>query len=266
MIAPNVAGAWRYRHFILSSIRGEIRARFVRSRMGGLWMIIHPLAQAAIYALVLAEIMAAKLPGLANDRFAYALYLLSGMLGWSLFSDLISRCLTLFIDNGNLLKKMPFPRICLALIVAGSALLNNLLLFLAIIAVFALSGHVPGAQIFWIPALMLLTLAVGLGLGLLLGVVNVFVRDVGQVVPVVLQFGFWLAPIAYTLDIVPPSMRRVLYLNPMTPIVRGYQDALLFDRAPDIGDLGVLALAALILLGVALALFRRASPEMVDVL
>jgi lipopolysaccharide transport system permease protein len=113
---------------------------------------------------------------------------------------------------------------------------------------------------------MLLTLAVGLGLGLLLGVVNVFVRDVGQVVPVVLQFGFWLAPIAYTLDIVPPWMRRVLYLNPMTPIVRGYQDALLFDRAPDIADLGVLALAALILLGVALALFRRASPEMVDVL
>jgi lipopolysaccharide transport system permease protein len=266
MIAPNVAGAWRYRDFILSSIRAEIRARFVRSRLGGLWMIIHPLAQAAIYALVLAGIMAAKLPGLANDRFAYALYVLSGMVGWSLFSDLVSRCLTLFIDNGNLLKKMPFPRICLPLIVAGSALLNNLLLFAVVIAVFALSGHVPGTQIVWVPALMLLTLAVGLGIGLLLGVVNVFVRDVGQVVPVVLQFGFWLAPIAYTPEIVPPSMHRVLYLNPMTPIVQGYQDALVFNRVPDVADLAVLAVAALILLGASLSLFRRASPEMADVL
>jgi lipopolysaccharide transport system permease protein len=266
MIAPNVAGAWRYRNFILSSIRAEIRARFVRSRLGGLWMIIHPLAQAAILALVLAEIMAAKLPGLANDRFSYALYLLCGMLGWSLFSDLVSRCLTLFIDNGNLMKKMLFPRICLPLIVAGSALLNNLLLFLAVIAVFVVSGHLPGVQIVWVPALMLLTLAVGLGVGLLLGVVNVFVRDVGQVVPVVLQFGFWLAPIAYTPDIVPPSMRRILYLNPMTPIVQSYQDALLFNRVPDLGNLASLALCALILLGVALVLFRRASPEMVDVL
>ena len=120
-------GAWRYRHFIGSSIRAEIRARFGRSRLGGIWMIIHPLAQAAILALVLAEIMSAKLPGMANARFGYALYLLSGMLGWSLFSELVTRCLTLFIDNGNLLKKMQFPRICLPLIAAGSAVLNNAL-------------------------------------------------------------------------------------------------------------------------------------------
>ena len=81
---------------------------------------------------------------------------------------------------------------------------------------------------------MLLTLAIGLGVGLLLGVINVFVRDVGQVVPVALQFGFWLAPIAYTPDVVPAALRRLLYLNPVTPIVQGYQDALLFDQVPDL--------------------------------
>jgi hypothetical protein len=138
MIAPNLGSAWRYRHFIASSIRAEIRARFVRSRLGGLWMIIHPLAQAAILALVLAELMSAKLPGMGNDRSGYALYLLSGMLGWSLFAELVTRCLTLFIDNGNLLKKMLFPRICLPLIAAGSAVLNNALLFAAVVGVFAL--------------------------------------------------------------------------------------------------------------------------------
>ena len=105
MIVPNLASAWRYRHFILSSIRAEIRARFIRSKLGGLWMIVHPLAQAAIFTLVLAGIMSAKLPGMANDRSAYALYLLSGLLAWTLFAELVNRCLTLFIDNANLLER-----------------------------------------------------------------------------------------------------------------------------------------------------------------
>jgi len=266
LIAPNLASAWRYRHFIVSSIRSEIRARFARSKLGGLWMIIHPLAQAAIFALVLAGIMSAKLPGMANDRSAYALYLLSGMLGWSLFADIVNRSLTLFVDNANLLKKMSFPRICLPIIAAGSALLNNMLLFVAVLAAFLAFGRLPGGSVVWAPLLMLLTLAMGLSIGLLLGVINVFVRDVGQIVPVVLQFGFWLAPIAYTPDIVPPALRRLIDLNPMTPIVEGYQSVLLFNRAPDVLALAWLTLACGVLLVAALVMFRRASPEMVDVL
>src|SRR5437764_1324747 len=86
-------------------------------------------------------------------------------------------------------------RKCLALIAAGSALVNNVLLFLAVLLLFAVLGHPPGLYTLWVPELMLLTLSVGLGIGLMLGVFNVFIRDVGQVVPIALQFGFWLAPI-----------------------------------------------------------------------
>jgi lipopolysaccharide transport system permease protein len=266
MLAPNFSSAWRYRHFILSSIHTEFRARFVRSKLGGLWMIIHPLAQAAIFALILAEVMAAKLPGMANNKFAYAIYLLSGMLAWSLFSEITSRCLTVFIDNGNLLKKMLFPRINLPLIIAGSALVNNLLLLLAILVVFALLGHVPGARFAWMPFLILLTMALGLGVGLLLGVFNVFVRDVGQVVPIVLQLVFWFTPIVYTPDVVPQNLRALLYLNPMTAIVQSFQNVMLFDKAPEFLALTWVFVATLLLLTAALALFRRASGEMVDVL
>lgn len=259
-------GAWRYRFFILSSIQSEFRSRFIRSRLGGLWMIIHPLAQAAIFALVLAEVMAAKLPGMANDKFAYAMYLMSGMLAWSLFSEVIGRCLTLFIDYGNLLKKIAFPRISLPLIVVGSALFNNLLLFLAIIVVFGLLGHVPGAQIVWVPLLMLITLALTLGIGLILGVLNVFIRDVGQVVPVVLQLGFWFTPIVYTPNIVPKALHPILHMNPMTTVVQSYQNAMFFNTTPDLVGLGWLVLVTLVLLGGALIMFRRAGAEMVDVL
>lgn len=261
-----LSGAWRYRHFIISSIRNEFRTRFIRSRLGGLWMIVHPLAQAAIFALILAKVMTAKLPGMANDKFAYAIYLLSGMLAWALFSEVINRCLTLFIDNGNLLKKIVFPRISLPLIVVGSALLSNLLLFFAIIIVFGFLGHYPGPQIAWVPILMLVTLALALGIGLIFGVLNVFARDVGQVVPVLLQLGFWFTPIVYTLNMVPESLRPILHLNPMTMIVQSYQNTMLFNTMPDFVGLGWLALFILLLLSGALTIFRRASAEMVDML
>jgi lipopolysaccharide transport system permease protein len=266
MRAPNLVSAWRYRHFIFSSIHAEFRARFVRSKLGGLWMIIHPLAQAAIFALVLAQVIGAKLPGMASNKFAYAIYLLSGMLAWSLFSEIVSRCLTVFIDNGNLMKKMLFPRINLPLIVAGSALINNLLLLLAILVVFALLGHIPGPRFAWAPLLILMTMGLGLGVGLLLGVFNVFVRDVGQVVPIALQLGFWFTPIVYTPDVVPAGLRSALLLNPMTTIVQSFQNVMLFDTAPDIAGLTWIFLGTLLLLTVVLALFRRASGEMADVL
>ncbi len=257
---------WNYRYFVLSSIQGEFRARFVRSKLGALWMVINPLAQAIILALVLAEVMGAKLPGMANDKFAYAVYLMSGMLAWALFTEMISRCLTLFIDNANILKKIAFPRICLPLIVAGSVLLNNVLLFLAIILVFGVLGHVPGAQVAWVPLLMLVTLALAMGIGLILGVLNVFVRDVGQVVPVVLQLGFWFTPIVYSPNILPENMRLVLDMNPMTTVVQSYQNAMLFNTSPDFAGLGWLVLVTFFLLGASLIMFRRASAEMVDVL
>ena len=91
---------WLYRRFVLSSIRTEFVARFARSRLGGIWMIIHPLAQVAIYALILSEVLAAKLPGIEN-KYSYAIYLVAGTLAWTLFAEIISRCLVLFIEQGN---------------------------------------------------------------------------------------------------------------------------------------------------------------------
>lgn len=258
-------GAWRYRHFILSSIKNEFLNRFVRSRLGGLWMVIHPLAQVAIFAFILSAVLSAKLPGIDN-RYAYALYLMAGMLAWSLFTELVSRSLTVFVDNGNLLKKMMFPRICLPLIVSGSALVNNLLLFVAILAVFALLGHQPGWTVFWLPVLIVLNVTLGTGLGLVLGVFNVFIRDIGQVVPIILQFWFWLTPIVYVPTVIPERYRDWLFLNPMAPLVNAYQNILVFGTEPEWAPLTGVAVMTIASLIFALFIFRKAAPEMADAL
>ena len=254
---------WRYRFFILSSIKTELQARFIRSRLGGLWLILHPLAQVVIFAFVLSSVLSARLPGVTN-QYGYSIYLMAGTLGWSLFSEVVNRCLTLFIDNGNILKKLVFPRIALPLVATGSALVSNLLLFAAILAIFGALGHWPGLSLGCLPLLIVLNIALGLGLGLGLGVLNVFMRDIGQIVPVLLQFLYWLTPVVYMVDIIPVEYRDWLKLNPMLPIITAYQDVLLYDRLPDWLALGKIALIALALLGISLLLFRKASPEMVD--
>ena len=256
---------YAYRLFIVSSIKNELHIRFVRSKLGALWIVIHPLMQVLIFALILSEVLSAKLPGI-NNKYAYALYLMAGTLCWALFSETISKCLTLFIDNSNLLKKMAFPRVCLPLIAAGTALVNNLMLLVAILAVFAALGHVPDIQIVWLPILILITLMLAMGVGLLLGTLNVFMRDIGQVVPVILQALFWLTPVVYNIDILSQGVQRWFRLNPLLPLVTSYQNILVYGKSPLWSELAILVGVSFLLLLFALLVFRRASPEMVDVL
>lgn len=256
---------WAYRFFIISSIKTEFRSRFARSSLGGIWMILHPLAQVAIYALVLSAVLKAKLPNIDN-QYAYAIYLMAGMLGWSLFSEVFGRCITIFVDNSNLIKKMAFPKITLPLIITGSVLVNNILLLGAILIVFGMLGHIPTLQLLWLPLLMVISLALALGLGLMLGIINVFMRDIGQIIPIVMQFWFWLTPIVYVADTLPEEYRDFFYYNPMTGIIEGYQNILVYDKSIDLTTLTYPIVLACISMVLALFMYFRANEEMADAL
>ena len=256
---------WDYRNFILSSIIGEFKSRFARSRLGGIWMILNPLAQVAIYAIILSHLMSSRLQGV-NYKYSYIIYLMAGTLTWSLFSEIVTRCLTVFIDNSNLLKKIIFPRICLPIIILGSSLVNNSLLLFSIVFISAILGHWPNFSITFLPIMVILTSMLGIGLGIVLGVLNVFIRDIGQVIPILLQFGYWLTPIVYMPTIIPEHYRHWLAFNPLYPVVNSYHRILVFGIWPDFKNLLWVILLGFFLLGIGLFLFRKASPEMVDVL
>ncbi|MEZ9464553.1 ABC transporter permease [Vibrio splendidus] len=256
---------WTYRYFILSSIRTEFRSRFARSKLGGLWMILNPLAMVLIYALVLSQIMTAKLPGVST-QYSYPIYILSGVIGWTLFSEVLNRCLTIFIDNSNLLKKVSFPKITLPLVVIGGGLVNFFLMFITTYVVFGFLGHFPFQALNWLPILVLITISLAVGIGLFFGVLNVFMRDIGQILNVVLQFWFWLTPIVYMISIIPEKYQWLVKLNPMTGVTMGYQNVLLYNKAPDASLLVYPGLFALVSLSLAIFIFGKASEEMADVL
>ncbi len=259
-----IRAAWTYRGFVASSVTNEFKSRLARSRFGTAWIMLQPLAQVLIFATVLSNVLAARLAGVDN-KYAYAVYLISGILCWSMFAEIIQRCTTIFIDNASLLKKVQFPRIALPLIAIGSAIVTNLALLAVILVILPFLGIVPGLGLLWLLPLMVLTCALAAGIGLFFGTLNVFVRDVGQVVAVVLQFWFWITPIVYPIDVVPEGFRATLAINPVVPLVVSYHNVILFGTAPDPKILwsGVVAVVFLV---AALLLFRRGSSEMVDVL
>lgn len=258
-------GLWLYRNFVLSSIRNELISRFARSKLGGLWMIINPLAQVAIYALILSNVLATKLPGIDN-QYAYAIYLMAGLLAWTLFNEIISRCLNLFVAQGNLMKKMSFPRITLPTIVVGSALLDNILLFIAMLGVFALLGHQFSIAMLWLIPITLSVVILAIGIGLILGVLNVFLRDIAQITPIILQMLFWFTPIVYPVTIIPEAYRYWLSFNPMYPLTDAYHQILVYGNSPQWDGVLITSAIGLFLAGLSLFMFRRASAEMVDVL
>jgi lipopolysaccharide transport system permease protein len=243
----------------------EFKIRFARSKLGGFWMILQPLSQVLIYALILSTVMGAKLPTI-NNRYAYALYLMSGTLAWTFFNEIVTRCLTLFVDKANLIKKMQFPCLTLPVVVIGSALLNNLMLLFSILVIFSLLGHYPASSCVWFPILTLANAILAVGIGLILGVFNVFMRDLTHIMPILLQLLFWATPIVYPITIIPEHLRHYLYYNPLYPLVERYQNLFLYDKAPDIFSLVFVSSFALIIFFLGVFVFRRASPEMADVL
>lgn len=256
---------YRYRHFILTSVLSEFKSKFIRSQLGWLWSILHPLVQAAVFAVILSEVLGAKLAGVAG-KAAYPVYLMAGLAAWGLFNEIVSRCLTVFLEYGSAMKKIAFPRLCLPVILFSSAVINHLLLLASMCVVFYFIGHLPGTAWFALPIGIALIAMTALGLGIILGVLNVFIRDVAQVMTVVLQLWFWLTPIVYTVETLPAHLQWISAANILTPLVRVYQDAMLRDLWPDPVQLLLPTSTALLLICAAYVLFKRASEELVDVL
>lgn len=256
---------WDYRYFVISSIKTEYKGRFARNKLGLLWMIFQPLSMVLIYSLILSQIMTSKLPGVTT-QYAYPVYLLSGIIAWTLFSEVMSRCVNIFIENANLLKKLSFPRLALPLIVIGSSTVNFILMAIIIYIVLGILGHFPYHTLYWLPLLAVITLGLSSGLGLFCGIINIFIRDIGQLIAIIMQFWFWLTPIVYMVNIIPQKFQGLILINPLTGIVMGFQNVILYDKPPNVNLLIYPSLLAVVFLILTSVLYKKAVEEMTDLL
>lgn len=254
---------WAYRGFILGNVKREFQLKYRNSLMGAAWTVINPLAMILIYTVIFAQVMRAKLPGV-DSTFAYSIYLCAGVLTWGLFAEITSRAQNMFLENANLIKKLSFPRLCLPMTVVANAGLNFAIVFGLFTAFLLVSNNFPGWPYLALIPVLMIQIAFAIGLGISLGVLNVFFRDVGQFFGIFLQFWFWLTPIVYPANILPERVKPLMALNPMSGLTSAYQTILVHGQGPNWTDLWPVATLAVILCMLGLHLFRKHAGEMVD--
>ncbi|HSQ80046.1 MAG TPA: ABC transporter permease [Casimicrobiaceae bacterium] len=252
-----------FRDFILESVRRDFVSRYLGTKLGFFWAIAQPLTMILIYTLVFAEIMKPALPG-HPSRFAYSIYLCSGILTWQLFSELLNRSVGVFVHNAGLLKKVNLPKLALPVIVALSGLSNFAVVLSLFLGFLLVIGSFPTASVLAGIPLLVLVVALALGLGVFLGTINVFYRDVGQTMSMLLQFWLWLTPIVYAGRSLPAFFAQIVAWNPMSPIVTFAQTIFLEGRVPSWSMLLYPAAVAAGFLLLGLFAFRRLSSEIVD--
>jgi len=254
---------WAFRGFILGTVKREFQSKYRNSLFGATWMIVSPLAQILVYTVIFSKIMDARLPGI-EGTFGYSIHLCAGILTWGLFSEISSRSVSMFLDNANLLKKLSFPRLCLPIALVVSSLLNFTIVFGLFTCFLLATGNFPGiAYIALVPLLVVLVMF-AVGMGMVLGVLNVFFRDVGQLFGIVIMFWFWLTPIIYPLSILPERIQPLMALNPMAALIGQFQTVLVRGGWPEWEALTYPVTLAIVLCLLGLRLFRRHAGEMVD--
>ncbi len=254
---------WAYRGFILGSVQREFQSKYRNSLLGAAWTVINPLAMIVVYTVIFSQLMRAKLPGL-DTTFGYSIYLCAGTLTWGLFAEITGRAQNTFLENANLLKKLSFPRLCLPVVVVANAGLNFGIIFGLFTVFLILTGSFPGFAYLALLPLLGILLAFAVGLGMALGVLNVFFRDVGQFFGIFVQFWFWLTPIVYPVKVLPERVQNLMSYNPMAPLMGGFQAVLVTAQWPDWASLTYPAILAVLLCLVGMRLFRRHAGDMVD--
>src|SRR5690554_3704117 len=141
-MSDRLLALWRYRGFILGSVKREFQTKYRNSLLGAAWTIISPLAMIIVYTVIFSQIMRAKLPGI-DTVFAYSIYLCAGVLTWGLFAEITGRAQNIFIENANLIKKLNFPRLCLPISIVLNALLNFSIIAGLFTIFLLLSGNFP---------------------------------------------------------------------------------------------------------------------------
>lgn len=252
------------RHLFLLKelVKRDFKGRYVGSVLGFVWSFVQPLWLLLLFTFVFSTVMEISLLGERTDNFG--IFLFAGLLPWMAIQEGLNRGALAITDNAQLVNKLRFPSEVLVAAVVLAALLHELIamgVFLVILV--AVGEFDPGSSPLLLLALTL-QLALTFGLGLLLAAINVFFRDVAQVLGMFLTGWFYFTPIVYPLSLVPEEFQPLIELNPLTPLVGLYRQGLLGGGLePPPGTLA-LAVGSGVVAVAGWWLFRRLKPAFVD--
>ena len=218
---------WSFKDMVYELTHRELRGKYKGSVLGFLWTYINPLAQIIVYAFFFSQIFRSGI-----EKFH--LYLIVSMFPWNFFTGGVMQGLTSVRSQGELVKKIYFPRQILPIVYVTVNFINMLISFLIIYSMLLISGWgIDMSLQLWLLPVMLIEYVFTLGLAMILAGVEVYFRDVEHIVSVIMMIWMYVTPMFYSLDIVPVELQKYFYYNPMLYIISMYQQILYYKVSPD---------------------------------
>ena len=228
-----------YRELLKTSVRKEIRSKYKNSFLGVIWSFLNPLLQIIVYAIIFSLI-------LKNKQDHYAIFLCCGLIPWTFFSTSINKSAFTIIENGNIIKKVFFPREIIPISVVTAETVNFLISTVIILGFVIFGGMGLSKYIVFYPLVLIVQYLVIISISFVISSICVYLRDLQHFIGILLQLLFYAAPIVYSQDIIPKNYQWILKYNPMTYIINAYRDIFYYQSLIDLRHILILLIISAI--------------------
>ena len=254
---------WAYRELLFFLAWRDVKVRYKQTALGVVWVVMQPLLMTVVFTAFLGVL--ARVP---SDGLPFPLMVYAGLLPWTFFSNSVTHAGSSIVGNSNLITKVYFPRLIIPAAAVAARLVDFAVAFVILFGMMAYYGVGLTRQMLVLPALVVMTALLALGVGMLLAALNVRYRDVGVLLPVLMQLWMFASPVLYPARLVRdawPKLYWLYTLNPLAGVVGGFRAAVM-GQPLDWGPLGWAAGLTLLTLAVAAYAFRSVERGFADVI
>ena len=248
---------YNYRELLKTNIKKEIRGKYKGSWLGVIWTFLNPLLMLAVYAFVFPYILRVEVEN-------YTIFMIVALIPWNFFTTAIQSGTGCVVANGNILKKVYFPREIIPISITTSQLVNFLITCIIMFAFILFSGVGFSIHLLLFPLLIIIQYILTLAFTFVLSALTVFVRDIDHFVSVFLTLGFYATPIVYQASMLPEKFQWALKVNPMAQLVEAYRSILYYHQLPDFVMLGIWAALSIVLIIAGYMIFKKLEKSFVE--
>jgi lipopolysaccharide transport system permease protein len=218
----DLKSVWQSREMFYFLVWRDVIIRFKQTVIGGAWVILQPVITMVIFTLIFGRL--AKIP---SDGVPYPVFAFSALLPWSYFAGALARISSSVVNSSNLVTKINFPRLLIPLAASVGPLVDLIFSFLFLLVLMAWFKIVPTWGLLALPLFLCLAIMTALAVGLWSAALYVRYRDVGNIIPFIIQVWMYASPVAYPVSMIPEKWRMLYSLNPMVGVIEGFRWALL---------------------------------------
>lgn len=251
---------WRNRELLYLLTWRDIKVRYKQTVLGVAWVLLQPLMMTLVFSVILGVL--ARVP---SGGVPYPLLVYVGLLPWTFFSAALSASGLSIVGNSHLITKVYFPRLLVPISAVTARLLDFAIGFAILAGMMVYYRVALTVNVLILPIPILLVVVLATGLGIFVSAINVKYRDVGFILPVLIQIWMYVSPVLYSSELIPYKWRRIYALNPLVGIVEGFRSAVLGSTINWFA-IGVSTVTSVFFLVTALLIFRRIEKSFADII